>query len=198
MENRIFLIATHNKKKLSELKDIFEKLNIIAKSPDELGIEIPDPEETGKTFEENAFIKAKSGFDATGLPTVADDSGLCVDVLNGAPGVYSARYSGEHGDDEKNNDLLLKNLEGFPQEKRNAHYVCSICCVLDKNKKFTVRGEFYGRIGFERIGNGGFGYDPLFMVGDKSVAEMTAEEKNKISHRGKALKAFSEELSKYI
>lgn len=198
MENRIFLIATHNKKKLSELKDIFEKLNIIAKSPDELGIEIPDPEETGKTFEENAFIKAKSGFDATGLPTVADDSGLCVDVLNGAPGVYSARYSGEHGDDEKNNDLLLKNLEGFPQEKRNAHYVCSICCVLDKNKKFTIRGEFYGRIGFERIGNGGFGYDPLFMVGDKSVAEMTAEEKNKISHRGKALKAFSEELSKYI
>lgn len=198
MENRIFLIATHNKKKLSELKDIFKKLNIIAKSPDELGIDIPDPEETGKTFEENAFIKAKSGFDATGLPTVADDSGLCVDVLNGAPGVYSARYSGEHGDDEKNNDLLLKNLEGFPQEKRNAHYVCSICCVLDKNKKFTVRGKFYGRIGFERIGNGGFGYDPLFMVGDKSVAEMTAEEKNKISHRGKALKAFSEELSKYI
>lgn len=198
MENRIFLIATHNKKKLSELKDIFKKLNIIAKSPDELGIDIPDPEETGKTFEENAFIKAKSGFDATGLPTVADDSGLCVDVLNGAPGVYSARYSGEHGDDEKNNDLLLKNLEGFPQEKRNAHYVCSICCVLDKNKKFTVRGEFYGRIGFERIGNGGFGYDPLFMVGDKSVAEMTAEEKNKISHRGKALKAFSEELNKYI
>ncbi|MGP1544047.1 MAG: RdgB/HAM1 family non-canonical purine NTP pyrophosphatase [Candidatus Fimenecus sp.] len=198
MENRIFLIATHNKKKLSELKDIFEKLKIIAKSPDELGIEIPDPEETGKTFEENAFIKAKSGFDATGLPTVADDSGLCVDILNGAPGVYSARYSGEHGDDEKNNDLLLKNLEGFPQEKRNAHYVCSICCVLDKNKKFTVRGEFYGRIGFERIGNGGFGYDPLFMVGDKSVAEMTAEEKNKISHRGKALKAFFEELNKYI
>lgn len=198
MENKVFLIATHNQKKLLELKYILEKLNITAKSPDELGIEIPDPEETGKTFEENAYIKAKSGFDATGLPTVADDSGLCVDALNGAPGVYSARYSGEHGDDEKNNDLILKNLDGVPEEKRNAHYVCSICCVLSEDKSFTVRGEFYGKIGFERVGSGGFGYDPLFMIGNKSVAELTAEEKNKISHRGKALNAFSEELKKYI
>lgn len=198
MENKIFLIATHNQNKLLELKAILGKLNILAKSPDELGITIPDPEETGKTFEENAFIKAKSGFDATGLPTVADDSGLCVDALNGAPGIYSARYSGEHGNDEKNNDLLLKNLYGVPKEKRAAHYVCSICCVLDENKSFTVCGEFYGSIGFERVGTGGFGYDPLFMIGNKSVAEITAEEKNKISHRGKALKAFSKELQKYI
>ncbi len=132
------------------------------------------------------------------MPAIADDSGLCVDYLDGAPGIFSARFSGVHGDDEANNDLLLKKLEGVPFEKRTAYYVCAICCVFPDGREITVRGECHGNIGFERDGNEGFGYDPLFIVDGRAFGRYTAEEKDKISHRGNALRALTHELEKIL
>ena len=135
----------------------------------------------------------------TGLISVADDSGICVDYLDGRPGVFSARYSGEHGNDEMNNDKLLSELSGVPMENRTAYYVAAIACVFPDGKQFTVRGECHGHIAFERqVGNGGFGYDPLFISEKGPFSQLTAEEKDAISHRGKALIKFKEELKKYI
>ena len=132
------------------------------------------------------------------MPAIADDSGLCVDYLNGAPGIFSARFAGEHGNDEKNNDLLLEKLDGVPLEKRKAHYVCAICCTFPDGREIVVRGECSGVIGFERDGNEGFGYDPLFLVDGKAFGRYTAEEKDKISHRGNALRLLTKELEKII
>ena len=128
----------------------------------------------------------------------ADDSGICVDYLDGAPGIYSARYSGEHGDDESNNDKLLSELSGVPEEKRTGRYVAAIACVFPDGRKFTVRGECEGKIGFERVGTKGFGYDPLFISELGCFGLLSDEEKDSISHRGKALKLFKEKLEKYI
>lgn len=191
-----YLLATHNKKKCAEMQRILSPLGIEVYTSEMLGIEISDAEETGTTFAENAKIKAVSGCEESGYPCIADDSGLCVDALNGEPGVYSARYSGGHGDDEANNDLLLKNLENVPDDKRTAHYACAICVAYPDGKILEFEGRCEGKIGFERIGTGGFGYDPLFMVGDRSLAQFTAEEKDAVSHRGKALRFLTEELSK--
>lgn len=191
-----FIIATHNKKKLAEMQRILAPLGIEAVTDEMVGISLTEAEETGTTFAENAFIKAKSACLESGMPAIADDSGLVVDALDGAPGVYSARYSGEHGNDKSNNDLLLANLKDIADEKRTARFVSSICVVFVDGKKIVVDGACEGKIGYGEKGEGGFGYDPLFMLGDKSFAEFTAEEKDAVSHRGKAMRKLVTELEK--
>ena len=198
MENNVFLIATHNMKKRNELQRILSPLGIDVKTAEQVGIELTDVEETGETFYENALLKAKSGCLESGMPCVADDSGLAVDYIVGAPGVYSARFAGEHGNDDKNNQKLLKILKGVPLEERTARFVSVVCCVFPNGDVISARGECEGYIGFAPRGNGGFGYDPLFMVGDKSFAELSAEEKDALSHRGNALRKISEELKDYM
>ncbi len=182
------IIASHNKHKLAEMARILEPMGYEVVTDRDLGIELTEAEETGETFLENARIKAQSGCRESGLPCIADDSGLCVDALGGEPGVYSARYSGEHGNDAENNEKLLFNLKDVPDEKRTARFVCSICVCFPDGSEITAEGACEGKIGYGYRGNNGFGYDPLFMVGDKSFAELSAEEKDAISHRGNALK----------
>ena len=196
--NKEFLIATHNMKKRDELYRILSPLGIDVKTADQLGIEITDVDETGETFYENALLKAQSGCRESGMPCVADDSGLAVDYLVGAPGVYSARFAGEHGNDEKNNQKLLKLLTDVEVPERTARFVSVVCCVFPNGDIISARGECEGYIGFEPKGNGGFGYDPLFMVGDKSFAELTPDEKDALSHRGNALRILSEKLKDYF
>lgn len=193
-----FILATNNMKKLGEMQRILSPLGINVVTAKMLGITIPDVEENGTTFEENAEIKASSACEATGMPAIADDSGICVDYLDGAPGIFSARFSGGHGNDEANNDLLLEKLSGVPMEQRTAYYVCAICCIFPDGKKIIVRGECHGHIGFERDGNEGFGYDPLFIINGRAFGRYTAEEKDEISHRGKALRLLTKELEKII
>lgn len=190
-------IATKNMKKLTELTRILEPMGFEVVCERDLEKPLNEVEETGTTFEENAILKATAGLRETGYISVADDSGLCVDYLDGAPGVYSARYSGEHGNDEMNNKKLLKELDGVPEEKRTAYYVAAIACVFPDGRQFTVRGECHGKIAFEESGNCGFGYDPLFISEKGCFGHLSAEEKDSISHRGKALRLFKEELLKY-
>ena len=185
-------------KKRDELYRILSPLGIDVKTADQLGIEITDVDETGETFYENALLKAQSGCNESGMPCVADDSGLAVDYLVGAPGVYSARFAGEHGNDAKNNQKLLKLLTDVEVPERTARFVSVVCCVFPNGDIISARGECKGYIGFEERGNGGFGYDPLFMVGDKSFAELTPEEKDALSHRGNALRLLSEKLKDYF
>lgn len=189
------VLSTRNQHKIKEVEAI---LNACLKTPVEIlsldDIELyGEIEENGTTFEENALIKARAAFDKSGIPSIADDSGLTVDALDGAPGIYSARYAsmdGRDADDEENNKLLLKNLED--KADRSAGYVCAIAYV-DKDREFTVRGEARGRILEERQGNGGFGYDPYFFSDDANACfgVISAEEKNKYSHRRRALEAFA-------
>ncbi len=193
-----FILATNNMKKLEEMQRILSPLGINVVTAKMLGITLDEVEEDGETFEDNAKIKAHAACKATGMPAIADDSGLCVDYLNGAPGVYSARFAGEHGNDEMNNDLLLEKLDGVEMQERTAHYVCAICCSFPDRDDIVVSGECRGRIGFERDGNQGFGYDPLFLINGKSFGKYTAEEKDKISHRGNALRLLTKELEKII
>ena len=188
------IIATHNKHKLQEMSRILSPMGYEVVTDRDLGIELTDAEENGKTFLDNARIKAESGCKESGLPCIADDSGLCVDALDGAPGVFSARYSGVHGDDDGNNRKLLSELDGVPTEKRTAHFACAICVSFPDGSEVTATGKCEGYIGYEKKGTNGFGYDPLFMVGDRSLAEMTAEEKDAISHRGNALKELQKIL----
>ena len=188
-----FVLASHNKKKLAELSSIVSSIGIeIIPLPEGA----PEPEENGKTFEENALIKAKSAAEFTGLPALADDSGLCVDALDGAPGIYSARYC--EGTDEDRNAFLLKNMQD--KENRACRFVCAIACVLADSETLTVRGECEGTLLRENHGAGGFGYDPVFYVPSlrKTFAQMTPEEKNAISHRGNALRSFGAELKEYL
>lgn len=196
-----FLIATHNMKKRDELSRILKPVGVRALLAEEAGVDLTDVEETGTTFEENAFLKAQSGCLESGMPCIADDSGLAVDALDGAPGVFSARYSGEHGNDDKNNELLLKNLKDVPMEQRTARFVSAVCCVFPDGRKITVRGECEGKIAFDLKGNGGFGYDPLFLPEEyegKTMAQLTPEEKDAISHRGKALRLLSKKLEEIL
>lgn len=188
------IIATHNKHKLQEMSRILSPMGYEVVTDLDLGIELSDVEENGETFLDNARIKAEAGCKESGLPCIADDSGLCVDALNGAPGVYSARYSGIHGDDDGNNRKLLSELSGVPTEKRTAHFACAICVSFPDGSEVTATGKCEGYIGYEKKGTNGFGYDPLFMVGDRSLAEMTAQEKDAISHRGNALKELQKIL----
>ena len=191
-------IATKNQKKLVELERILVPMGFEVLSQKDYTENFPEPVENGNTFEENAVIKAKDGFNNTGHISVADDSGICVDYLDGAPGIYSARYSGEHGDDESNNQKLLSELDGVPMEKRTARYVAAIACVFPDGRYFTVRGVCEGKINVEPVGNGGFGYDPYFISELGPMGLLTPEQKDSISHRGKALLLFKEELKKYI
>lgn len=186
------LMASNNPNKIRELKEIlgdrFETFSLKEK-----GI-VSDPEETGKTFEENSEIKARFALEKSGLATLADDSGLAVDALGGAPGVFSARYSGEGATTEKNNALLLKNMENMTD--RRAKFVCVITLLFPDGRKIQAKGECHGEILTSPRGTNGFGYDPLFYVPEykKTFAELTAEEKNAISHRAVALRAFEERL----
>ncbi len=188
----VFLLASHNKKKKAEMERVLSPLGISVKTAEELGIELTEAEENGTTFAENARIKALSGCRESGLACIADDSGLCVDFLGGAPGIYSARYSG--GSDEDNNIKLLKELENVPKEKRTACFVCNISCCFPDGREITAEGKCHGYIGFEKQGEGGFGYDPLFVTEYGTFAELTDEEKDKVSHRGVALRLFKEKL----
>ena len=192
-----FVLATHNTKKLSEMSAILSKYGVQVVSPGDLGITV-DVEETGTTFAENAMLKAKAVCAAAGLPAIADDSGLCVDALNGGPGVYSARYGGEELDDRGRYTLLLNSMRG--QTTRAAHFACAICCVFPNGDVLTAEGTCAGTIAFAPMGEGGFGYDPVFFVPEKAktFAQLTAEEKAEISHRGRALAEFAEKLGTYL
>lgn len=192
------IIATHNKHKLAEMARILEPMGYEVVTDRDLGIELTDVEENGETFLENARIKAEAGCRESGLPCIADDSGLCVDALNGEPGVYSARYSGEHGNDAANNEKLLFNLKDVPDEKRTARFICAICVSFPDGNEITAEGACEGKIGYEYRGSNGFGYDPLFMVGDRSFAEFSAEEKDAVSHRGNALKSLQSKLERGV
>lgn len=192
-----FIIATNNAKKLVELERILNPLGIEAVSAKEAGVVLDEVDETGTTFSENAFIKANAAFEKMGMPAVADDSGICVDALDGRPGIFSARYSPEDCvTDEDRTAKILEELEGVPDEKRGAHYTCAICCILPDGRRIEVEEICEGKIGYEFIGDGGFGYDPIFVFGDRTFAQMTAEEKDKFSHRGKALRELRAELEK--
>lgn len=191
-----FIIATNNAKKLVELDRILNPLGINAVTARDAGVDLGDVEETGTTFEENALIKAMSAFEKSGLPAIADDSGLMVDALDGRPGVYTARYGGEGLSDKERYMNLLDEMKDIPKDKRTARFVSAICCVLSKDEVITVRGECVGEIAFEPSGEGGFGYDPIFLYEVKSFALLTPEEKDSISHRGKALRLLREELLK--
>ena len=193
-----FIIATGNAHKLLELERILAPLGIDAISTKAKGISLDDVEETGTVFEENAYLKAKAACEKTGLPAVADDSGLCVDALNGEPGVYSARYAGENATDADRIEKLLKNLKDVPAEERTARFVSAVCCVWPNGETLTVRGECEGLIGFAPLGENGFGYDPVFMVGGKSFAQLSAEEKDAISHRGRALVKLQQALKEKL
>ncbi len=184
------IIATRNAHKLREFDRILAPLGyeVIGQEAVCPGIEV---EEDGVTFAENAEKKARVIFERTGLPTVADDSGLCVDALDGAPGVWSARYAGEGHDDAANNRKLLRELEGVPMERRTARFVSAICCVLSEREVIRCEGTCEGRIAFALQGDNGFGYDPLFLVGEESFAQLDGERKDAISHRGNALRQFS-------
>lgn len=191
-------IATKNHNKLKELERILKPMGFEVLSENDLEKPLPEVEETGTTYEENALLKAHSGLKETGFITVADDSGLSVDILDGAPGLYSARYSGSGATYASNNEKLLAALKGVPRDKRTAVFVSAIACVFPDGREFTVRGECRGYVAEECRGSGGFGYDPLFVCPAGCYAEMTAEEKDRVSHRGNALRAFKEELKKYI
>jgi XTP/dITP diphosphohydrolase len=193
-----YIIATHNAHKLAEISRILEPLGIEAVTDRDLGIELPEVEETGTTFAENAYLKAASACEFAGLPAIADDSGLAVDALGGEPGVYSARYGGEGLDDNDRNNLLLKNMAAIPVGQRQAQFVSAVCCVFPNGDTLRTEGVVRGEIGFAAKGANGFGYDPLFYVGDRTTAEMSAQEKDAISHRGQALAAFAQKLEEYL
>lgn len=186
------IMATHNQKKLREMERILAPLSITVQTAD-----LPEVEETGSTFAENAFLKAQSACQHTGLPAVADDSGLAVDALNGAPGIYSARYGGEGLTDEDRVQKLLAALEGVPEAERTARFVCSICCVFPDGTVLRAEDSCEGIIGDAPVGDHGFGYDPVFMRGDRSFAQYSDAEKDAVSHRGKALRTFFQKLKAY-
>ena len=190
------VLASKNRHKLEEISKITEKFDIQLVLQSELGVDI-DVEETGTTFEENSFLKADAVMKATGLPALADDSGIAVDALNGEPGVYSARYGFDESlDDWGRLELLLKNTENVPDGQRQAQFVCVITMVTPDGKTIQARGEIHGELTREARGENGFGYDPIFYYPPlgKTTAELSPEEKNQVSHRANALKIFYEKL----
>ncbi len=193
MKALTFVLASKNAKKLAEMQTILGEQGIRVLSQAQAGVDL-DPEETGTTFEENAIIKARAVSEASGLPAVADDSGLMVDALGGAPGVFSARYGGSHDlSDEYRWKLLLKNMEGM--EQRAAKYVSVIAAVFPDGRVITARGECCGEIADAPRGEGGFGYDPIFRLPDgRHMAEISMDEKNRISHRAIALAEMQKKL----
>lgn len=196
MEKQIFVVATNNKGKLRELGEILEMNGFGCISLAEAGIE-SDPDEEGETFLENALLKAREAADKTDLPVIADDSGLMVDALDGAPGIFTGRYAGEHATADQNIDKLLSELEGVPLEKRGAKFCCTVAAIVD-GKEITAYGECRGYIGTERLGTGGFGYKPVFYLAEGvTMATVTEEEINRISHRGVAMKELCKKLREF-
>ena len=193
---KTYILASKNKNKAREIAEILgEGFEVITQ--EQAGLSNIDVIEDGETFEENAVKKAEEICKASGKPTIADDSGLEVDALGGEPGIYSARYGGEGLDDKGRVQLLLKNMQNIPDEKRTARFVCAITYV-DENGTITAKGTCEGRITHAPAGENGFGYDPVFFVQEfgKTTAEISAEEKNSISHRGKALHLFAEKIKR--
>ncbi|MBE6081522.1 MULTISPECIES: RdgB/HAM1 family non-canonical purine NTP pyrophosphatase [Tissierellales] len=199
MERRKLILSTGNIHKVEEIKDILDGFNIEILSKDEIGLKEFSIEENGTTLEENAIKKATEIQQIAGGIVIADDTGLFVDKLNGEPGLYSARYSGEGSTYRKNNKKLLNNLKGVPLKERNAVFK-TVIAITDGKRTKTVTGECRGKIGFEERGTEGFGYDPLFIVDgyDRTFAELGEEIKNKISHRSRALKKLKEELKIFL
>ena len=194
------VLASKNKHKLQEISKITEQFDIDLILQSECGVDI-DVEETGTTFEENSYIKAKAVSDATGLPALADDSGSAVDALNGEPGIYSARYGFDESlDDRGRMMLLLKNTEYVPDDQRQAKFVCVITLVMPDGQTIQARGEVHGLLTREPRGENGFGYDPIFYYPPAgcTTAELPEEEKNKISHRGRALTVFYDKLKEAL
>ncbi|WP_313163424.1 XTP/dITP diphosphatase [Sedimentibacter sp.] len=198
--NRRIILSSGNKHKVSEIKDILKDMPFEVISKDDLGYNDFDVEEDGTTLEENALKKATELHKLTKGIVIADDTGLFVDELNGDPGIYSARYAGEPVSDKNNRELLLKNLENVPFEKRTAYFKTVIAIVLEDGSKMTAEGKVTGTIGFEEKGKNGFGYDSLFLAEDtgRTFAEMTDYEKNQISHRARALQNLKKRLEEYI
>lgn len=193
------LVATRNQGKLREIREILANSQIDVISLDDVQT-IGDPVEDADSFIGNALKKAHYFAKQTALPTIADDSGLCVDVLNGAPGVLSARFAGQGTTDKKNNALLLKKLNEIPDEKRGAHFECAMVCVRPDGENLIATGRVYGRILHENRGENGFGYDPLFIVPDKKLtfAQLPPDQKHAISHRGQALRSLAEKLPAFL
>ena len=190
------VLASKNPHKLVEIRQITDKFGFELVLQSELGVDI-DVEETGTTFEENSFIKAEAVMKATGLPALADDSGICVDALGGEPGIYSARYGFDDTlDDWGRLQLLLKNTEQVPDDQRQAQFVCVITFITPDGKTIQARGEIHGELTRAPYGENGFGYDPIFYYPpmEKTTSQMTAEEKNQVSHRGNALRILNEKL----
>ena len=190
------VLASQNKGKLKEMQAILGELGIEVVLQSDLGLAV-DVEETGTTFAENATLKAKAVMEASGLPAIADDSGLCVDWLQGAPGIYSARYGGVDSDEERN-QLLLNNMKGALD--RSAHFHADIVCCFPNGDILNTAGDIFGTIAYAPNGEGGFGYDPIFFVPSlrKTLAQVPAEDKNAISHRGNALRAMAVKLKEYM
>lgn len=196
MDLEKIIIASNNQHKVNEIKDMLKEYGHEVLSLNEAGINI-DIDETGKTFEENSYIKAKTILDIKNdCIVIADDSGLEVYAIDNKPGIYSARFAGEHGNDKKNNEKLLRLLKCVPDEKRGARFVSVIQMLFPDGKKITAKGTVEGKIGYEEKGSNGFGYDPLFIIPElnKTFAELTFEEKNSISHRARALKNLKNQL----
>ena len=191
------IFATGNAGKMKEVREILKDLNVEVLSMKEAGIQA-DVEENGKTFQENAVIKAREIMKISGEVVLADDSGLEIDYLNKEPGIYSARYMGEDTSYRIKNGNLIERLQGVPDEKRTARFVCAIAAAFPDGSVETTEGTIEGRIGYEEKGENGFGYDPIFYVPEFGcpTAELTGEQKNQISHRGKALEAMKEILKK--
>lgn len=188
------IIATHNKHKVEEFSRILAPLGVTIRTA-----ALTEAEETGATFRENAYLKAKSACDETGLPCIADDSGLSVDALDGAPGVYSARYAPEG----QRKQTVLQKLENVPDDKRGAHFTSAICCVFPNGDVLEAEGRCCGSIAHECRGAGGFGYDPIFLCAEegcagKTFGEASPEEKDAVSHRGRSLRLFVEKLENYL
>ncbi len=192
------VLASSNQGKLEELRSLLAGNGVELIAQSDLGVE--DADETGITFVENALIKARHAARITGLPALADDSGICVDTLLGAPGLYSARYAGEHGNASRNIDKLLDALKGVPEEGRTAHFYCVLVLLrhADDPQPLIVEGQWNGRILHERRGEGGHGYDPVFLdpLHGQSAAEMDLDLKNRLSHRGQALAALKLRLAR--
>jgi len=192
------VLATRNQGKILELRRILDQISngTIELVSVDLYPDIPDVEETGSTFEENALLKAVAICNATGLPAIADDSGLCVDALGGAPGIFSARYAGTHGDDIANLNKVLVELKGIEDAKRSAHFTCVTALVMPDGRKVTKVGEFHGFIAHAPVGEDGFGYDPIFIPQGSNItsAQMSPHEKDLVSHRGISLRAIAPQV----
>lgn len=196
------LLATRNQGKIVEFRRILDAL-----APGEIELvgldqfpDLHDVDETGTTFQENALLKAREMSEATGLPAIADDSGLCVDALNGDPGIFSARWAGVHGDDRANLEKVLDQLKDFPEDKRGAYFICVAALYLPNGQTHCEEGRFHGKILHSPVGANGFGYDPIFQPDGLSIssAEMSSEEKDAMSHRGIALRAIAPHVMKAL